>query len=80
MYLTYPIILCSMRQLAELGYRLIFYYFRCTVQDPRIGQELGIGPKVGHMFPVDNLHLLPVAPISVVVAAAAISSLPSLAL
>ena len=32
------------------------------------------------MFPVDNLHLPPVAPVSVAAAAAAISSLPSLAL
>ena len=32
------------------------------------------------MFPVDNLHLPPVAFVSVAVAAAAVSSLPSLAL
>ena len=32
------------------------------------------------MFPVDNLHLPPVAPISVATAAAVISSLPSFAL
>ena len=42
-------------------------------------------PRVGRMFPMDNLHLPPVAPVSVapvfvVAAAAAISSLPSLAL
>ena len=43
-------------------------------------QELGTGPRVGRMFPVDNLHLPPVAPVSVAAAAAAISSLPSLAL
>ena len=72
--------LCSVGQLAELCYRLIFFYSGCIVQDPRTGQELGTGSKVGRIFPVDNLHLLPVAPISVVVAAAAISSLPSLAL
>ena len=72
--------LCSVGQLAELGYRLIFYYSRCIVQDPRMGQELGTGPGVGRMFPVDNLHLPPVAPISVVAATAAVSSLPSLAL
>ena len=69
--------LCSVGQLAELGYRLIFYYSGCIVQDLRTGQELGIGPRVGRMFPVDNLHLPPVAPISVAVA---ISSLSSLAL
>ena len=28
---------CSVGQLAELGYRLIFYYSRCIVQDPRTG-------------------------------------------
>ena len=72
--------LCSVGQLVELGYRLIFFYSGCIVQDPRTGQELGTGSKVGRIFPVDNLHLLPVAPVSVVVAAAAISSLPSLAL
>ena len=33
--------LCSVGQLAELGYRLIFYYSGCIVQDPRMGQELG---------------------------------------
>ena len=69
--------LCSVGQLAELGYRHIFYYSGCIVQDPRTGQELGTGPRVGRMFLVDNLHLPPVAPVSV---AAAVSSLPSLAL
>ena len=39
--------------------------------------ELGTGPKVGRMFPMDNLRLPLVAPISV---AAAISSIPSVAL
>ena len=67
----------SVGQLAELGYRLIFYYFGCIVQDPRTRQELGTGPRVGHLFPVDNLYLPPVAPVSVVVA---VSSLPSFAL
>ena len=45
-----------------------------------MGQELGICPRVGHMFPVDNLHLPPVAPVSITAAATAVSSLPSLAL
>ena len=72
--------LCSVGQLAELGYRLIFDYSGCIVQDPRTGQELGTGPRVGRMFPVDNLHLPPVALVFVVVAATAVSSLPSLAL
>ncbi|WKA04855.1 hypothetical protein VitviT2T_022854 [Vitis vinifera] len=72
--------LCSVGQLAELGYRLIFDYSGCIVQDPRTGQELGTGPRVGRMFPVSNLHLPPVAPVSIATAAAAVSSLPSLAL
>ena len=42
-----------------------------------MGQELGTSPRVGRMFPVDNLRLPPVAPISV---AATATSLPSLAL
>ena len=66
-------------QLAELGYRIIFDYSRCIVQDSRTGQELGTGPRVGRMFPMDNLRLPLVAPISVA-AAAAVSSIPSLAL
>ena len=66
-------------QLAELGYHIIFDYFRFIVQDPKTGQELGIGPRVGRTFPMDNLRLPFVAPISVVVAAA-VSSVPSLAL
>ena len=69
--------LCSVGQLAELGYRLIFDYSGCIVEDPRTGQELGIGPRVGRMVPVDNLHLLLVALVSVAVA---VSSLPFLAL
>ena len=69
--------LCSVRQLAELGYRLIFYYSWCIVQDPRTGEEIGTGPRVGHMFLVDNFHFPPVAPVSI---ATAVSSLPPLAL
>ena len=49
------------------------------MQDPRTGQELGTGPRVRRMFPVDNLRLPLVALISVVVATA-ISFIPSLAL
>ena len=29
--------LCFVGQLAELGYHLIFYYYVCTVKDPRMG-------------------------------------------
>ena len=71
--------LFSVGQLAELGYHIIFDYFWCIVQDSRTGQELGTGPIVGRMFPVDNLHLPLVAPVSVA-AAAAVSSIHSLAL
>ena len=48
------------------------------MQDLRTGQEFGIGPRVGHMFPVDNLRLPPVVPISVAIATTAIFSIPSL--
>ena len=71
--------LFSVGQLAELSYCIIFDYSWCIVQDPRTGQELGTGPRVGRMFPVDNLRLPFVAPASVA-AIAAISSVPSLAL
>ena len=43
-------------------------------------QDLGTSLRVGRMFPVDNLHLPPVAPIFVAVTISAVSSLPSLAL
>ena len=71
--------LFSLGQLAELGYRIIFDYSGCIVQDPRTGQDLGSGPRVERMFPVDNLHLPLVALVSIA-ATAAISSIPSLAL
>ena len=57
--------LFSVGQLAELGYRITFDYFGSIVEDFRMGQELGTGPKVGRMFAVNNFHLPPVAPISV---------------
>ena len=49
------------------------------MQVPRTGQELGTDPRVGRMFPVDNLRLPLVAPVSVA-ATATDSSIPSLAL
>ena len=67
-----------MGQLPELSYRITFYYFRCIVQDLRTGQELETDPKVGHMISMDNLCLPPITVVSVVVAAAAVSSIPSL--
>ena len=42
-------------------------------------QELGIGPRVGRIFLVDNFRLPLVAPVSVA-AATTVSSIPSLAL
>ena len=69
--------LFSVGQLVKLGYCITFDYSRCIVQNTRTGQEFGTGPRIGCMFPVDNLHLPPVALDFVVVA---ISSIHSLAL
>ena len=71
--------LFSMGQLTELGYRIIFDYSRHIVHDPRIGQELGTGPRVWRIFLVDNLRLSLVTHVSVA-GAIGISSIPSLAL
>ena len=71
--------LFSVGQLAELGYRIIFDYSWCIVQDSRTEQEFGTNPRVGRMFPVDNLHLPLVVPVSVA-AVTTVSSIPSLAL
>ena len=43
--------LCSVGQLAELGYRLIFYYFWCIVLDPRMGKSLKPVLELGVCFP-----------------------------
>ena len=72
--------LFSVGQLAELGYRIIFDYSECIVQDPRIRQELRTSPRVRCMFPVDNLCLPPVAPVSVTSTTTIVSFIPSLAL
>ena len=45
-----------------------------------MGQEFGTGPKVGSMFPVDNLRLPIVAPVSFAIANAAVSYIPPLTL
>ena len=68
--------LSSVGQLTELGYRIIFDYSGCIMQDPTMGQELGTGPRIGRMFPMDNLRL----PLVTLVSVAAASSIPSLAL
>ena len=69
-----------MGQLAKLSYCITFDYSRCTVLDPRMRQELGTSPRVGHMFSMNNLRLSPIAPIAIAIAATVISSIPSLAL
>uniref|UniRef100_A0A2N9IIA8 Uncharacterized protein n=1 Tax=Fagus sylvatica TaxID=28930 RepID=A0A2N9IIA8_FAGSY len=66
--------LLSVGQLAELGYRIILDYFGCIVQDPRTGQELGTGRRIGRLFEISSLRL-PATGVS-----AATSSLPSLSL
>ena len=71
--------LFSVGQLVELGYHIIFDYSGCIVQDLKTGQELGTGPRVRRMFPVENFRLPLVAPVSVATATT-ISSVPSLAL
>ena len=71
--------LFSVGQLVELGCRIMFDYSGCIVQDPRTGQELGTDSRVEYMFPVDNLRLPLIAPVSVA-ATATVSSNPSLAL
>ena len=45
-----------------------------------MGQKLRTDPRVRRMFPMDNLHLPPIAPISVAAAPTVVSSLLSLAL
>ena len=79
MFLTF-LTIYFVGQLAELGYRITFYYSGCTMQDPRMGQELRTSPKVGRMFSVNNFRLPPVALISVTATIAAVSSIPSLIL
>ena len=72
--------LFSMRQLAELDDCITFYYSWCIMQNPRVGQERGTGPRVGCMFLVVNLCLPPVAFVFVAVITTAVSSIPSLVL
>ena len=67
--------LFSVGQLTELGYCITFDYSRYTVQDLRMGQELGTGLRVGRIFLLDNFCLPHVAPASVVAVVSSISSL-----
>ena len=64
-----------MGQLSELGYGITVDCSRCTVQDLRIGQELGANLRVGCLFLADNLCLPHVTAASVAVAVSSISSL-----
>ena len=50
------------------------------MQDPRTRQEFGTGPRVGRVFPMDNLRLSPITPVSVIALAATVFSIPSLAI
>uniref|UniRef100_A0A2N9ICW1 Integrase catalytic domain-containing protein n=1 Tax=Fagus sylvatica TaxID=28930 RepID=A0A2N9ICW1_FAGSY len=59
---------------AELGYRIILDYYGCVLQDPRTGQELGTGRRIGRLFEISSL-CLPATGVSV-----ATSSSPSLSL
>jgi hypothetical protein len=67
--------LLSVWQLCELGYRLIFNSSSVYVQDPRTGQTLRIGRRVGRLFELSSFHLS-IPGVSI----AAASSPPSLAL
>jgi hypothetical protein len=67
--------LLSVGQLCELGYRLVFESSGVYVQDPRTGQTLGTGRRVGQLFELSSLHLFIPG-----VSAAVASSPPSLAL
>ena len=67
--------LLSVDQLCELGVDLLFTNYGVDVQDPRMGQVLRTGRKVGRMFEVHNLKI----PSQVVSAAATTAtSLPDL--
>ena len=47
----------SVSQLCELGVDLLFTNHGVDVQDPRTGQVLGTGRKVGRMFEVHDLKI-----------------------
>ena len=62
----------SIGQLGELGIDLLFTNHGVDVQDPRTGQVLGTGHKVGRMFEVHDLKIP-----SQVVSVAATTATPS---
>ncbi|GKV01068.1 hypothetical protein SLEP1_g13660 [Rubroshorea leprosula] len=49
--------LLSVGQLCDLGLEVTFSAHGCCVQDPRTGQLLGTGRKVGHLFELNYLHI-----------------------
>ena len=49
--------LLSIGQLAEFGYLIILDFFSCVVQEPRTGQEFGIGRRIGRLFEIYSLRL-----------------------
>ena len=49
--------LVSVGQLCDLGYELTFSSSGCRVQDPRTGQLIGTGCKIGRLFELTKLHV-----------------------
>ncbi|KAK2978854.1 hypothetical protein RJ640_010424 [Escallonia rubra] len=49
--------LISVGQLCDLGFDLHFSRTGCRVQDPEMGQTIGIGRKVGRLFELINLSI-----------------------
>ena len=52
---SYPLICFLLVNFCELGVDLLFTNHVADVQDPRTGQVLGTGRKVGHKFEVHDL-------------------------
>ncbi|GKV13932.1 hypothetical protein SLEP1_g24891 [Rubroshorea leprosula] len=50
--------LLSVGQLCDIGLEVTFSAHGCRVQDPRTGQLLGTGRKVGRLFELNYLHIL----------------------
>ena len=54
---SYPLICFLLVNFCELGVDLLFTNHVVDVQDPRTGQVLGTGRKVGRMFKVHDLKI-----------------------
>ncbi|XP_015947784.1 uncharacterized protein LOC107472765 [Arachis duranensis] len=52
--------LISVGQLVDLDFEVTFSVSGCGVQDPRTGQIIGTGRKVGRLFELENLHIPPI--------------------